>query len=471
MPILSDALQEKLKNELAEMPSWKDLKGSQFVKHLAIFMEWAMEDAALKVERARHEAFIDTALNRSSILAHGEGMEFMPRKPVPASGKVQITNQGDYPFTIVRESEFMSDSQILFTLIETVVVEPGNTVIASVEQRNVETHDFIISETKEFYEILFNRDISKKIVSFRVYVAEDGENFEEWKYDRLLTNSWPDSLVYDEFYHFTDQVGIRFGNGNFGKIPAAGSKVRVDAILTEGDFTLLERQNLWPIEEIHDSKGQPATALLSVAETIQNGENQESTEEMRRDLHYAPVYNERLVWDNDYKYFLRRRYPEIVFAVAWGEEEAEKMWGYNLENINKIWICAYSPKRDIQEAVMKAIADIPFMCRNFKWYEPEHVSFTLHVTGKVLKDRVISEVIEDIQSALKEYYGMDSRNRRDTVLLHEIYEIIYSTGYFDKDSGAWFEAKMAGQFKAAYLYQMISVDIDASTFDIGYVEE
>lgn len=469
--ILPQMVQDKFKNELAEMPSWKDLTGSQFVKHLAIFIAWAIEDASFKTERARHEAFIDTALNRSSILAHGEGMEFMPRKPIPATGKVKITNQGDYPFTLLRESEFMSDSQVIFTLTETVVVEPGQFVLASMSQRSKESLEFTVTETKPFYEILIGRDISPNVVELKVFVAEDGENFNEWKYDRLLTNSYSDSLVFDEFYHFTDQIGIRFGNGDFGKIIPAGAKVRVEVILTEGDFVLLERQSLWPIDEIRDSKGKPGSGQIVVAETIQNGKNQESTEEMRRDLHYAPVYNERLVWDNDYKYFLRRRYPEIVFAVAWGEEESEKMWGYKLEHINKIWICAYSPQREIKDEAMKAIAEVPFMCRNFKWYDPEHVQFTLHIKGKVLKDCLIPEVIEDIINALEKFYGKNSTNRRDVVHLHEIYEVIYGTGYFSKESGAWFEAELNGQFNAEFIYQMVSINLSASTFQIDYVEE
>ena len=102
--ILADTVAEKLKSLLGEMPSWKNLKGSQFVKMLGTYTGWAIEDAALKTERARHEAFIDTALNRSSILAHGEGMEFMPRKPVPATGYAVISNTGEYPFTVLRLS-------------------------------------------------------------------------------------------------------------------------------------------------------------------------------------------------------------------------------------------------------------------------------------------------------------------------------------------------------------------------------
>lgn len=468
--ILADAVAQKLRSLLSEMPSWKSLVGSQYVRQLSIFQGWAAEDAAYKVERAMQEGFIDTALNRSSILAHGEGMEYMPRKPVPAQGRVSVLNQGEYPFTILRERELMSDARTVFTLTDTVTVPAGESVEAPVQQRSRRNLEFTIEERRPFYEILMGRDISPHVVSFRVYVAEDERTFKEWNYDRLLTNSYPDSLVFDEFYHFTDQIGIRFGNGDFGKIPEAGAKVRIELTETEGDTTLLEKQSLYPVDEIRDDKGQIASAQIVVCETIQHGENQEDTEEMRRDLHYAPVYNERLVWDNDYRYFLRRKFPEIVFAVAWGEETAEKMWGYKLEHINKIWICAYSPDREIKDAAMAAVRDVPFMCRNFQWYEPEHVQFALDIQGRVLKDCVLSEVREAVARALDAAYGKSSTTRRDVVLLHEVYEAVYSTGYFEKDSGAWFEVVIRGQPKAELIYQMVSIDMDATSIDIAYLD-
>lgn len=468
--ILSDAVAQKMDALLAEMPSWKGLAGSQFVKQLSIFAGWAIEDAAFKIERAMQEGFIDSALNRSSILAHGEGMEYMPRKPVPAQGHIAISNQGKFPFTIVREREFMSDARMVFTLTDTVTVPAGSCVTAPVEQRSRQRLEFVVDERKPFYEILMGRDISSHIVSFKVFVAEDGQTFKEWTYDRLLTNSYPDSRVFDEFYHFTDQIGIRFGNGDFGRIPEAGSVVRVELVETEGDIVLLEKQSLYPVDEIRDDTGQIASAQIEVCETIQHGENQENTEEMRRDLHYAPVYNERLVWDNDYRYFLRRKFPEIVFAVAWGEETSEKMWGYSLEHINKIWICAYSPERDIRELAMAAVREVPFMCRNFQWYEPEHVQFSVGIRGRVLKDCVLAEVREAIAQALDAAYGKASPTRRDVVLVHELYEVISSTGYFQKDSGAWFEVDIQGQPRAELIYQMVSINMEETSIDITYLD-
>lgn len=288
-------------------------------------------------------------------------------------------------------------------------------------------------------------------------------------YSRLLTNAYRDSLVWDEFYHVSDQIGVRFGNGTFGKIPAQGATVRIDMQYTDGDTLLLERQYLYPVEEILDDAKVPASLQIEVAETIQNGQAQEPTEEMRRNLHYWSVYNDRLIWDNDYTYYLRRRYPEIVFVRVWGEEEAERLWGSKIEHINKIWVCAYAPRDGIVQDVMNAIAEVPMMCRNFQWYNPEHVTFTLNLTGRVLSDKVLSEVEEDVRAALLRAYGRDSLYRRDRVLISEMYECIYSTGHFEKETGAWFEAIPQGNFEASRIYQMVSLDLENSDIQLAHL--
>ena len=368
MAILATEIQEKFNALLAETKSWKNLLGSQFVSQLGVFLGWAIEDAANKNERARQEAFIDTALNRSSLLALAEGVEFQPRRAIPATGKAAFSNTGENSFTLLRGSEYQSNSQENYTLQETIVVNPSETVEAEISQQSKETFLFTVEETKAFYEIMFDRDLTKSIVSFDVWVAEDGETFEEYSYSMLLHNAHSDSLVYDIYYHFTDQLGIRFGNGDFGYIPPQGSIVKIEMTLTEGDVILLAGQPLYPVEEIKDTLKQVADVKIIVSQTVQNGSNQESTESLRKDLHYATVYNNRLVWDNDYKFFLRRRFPDIIWVKVWGEEEAEKMWGMNQDWINRIWFCVYTPERTLEqtkEIVLDAVRDVPFLCRNF----------------------------------------------------------------------------------------------------------
>lgn len=469
--ILDEQVKETLKEELAQVPEWESLVDSQFVEHLAIFVGWLKEQADYAVERAYQESFYDTALNRSSLLSHGEGMSYVPSKPSPSTGSATFTNSGEIDIQLVREREFMSDSQVVYTLEETITVPAGQSVTASVSQRSVETYTYTVEEPSPFYQVLFPRENSKKIVSYRVFVDEqDGQGEHEYTYDYLLTNSFSDTRCYDEFYHFTDQLGIRFGNGTFGKQVEKGWVIRIVAVETEGATLLLEKQSLWPVEEVKDVTGQSASVEIVVAKTIQDGQDQESTEILRKNLHYAAVYNERLVWANDFNYFLRRRFRDIVFAVAWGEETAEQYWGMNVDWINRVWICAYSPTRDIKEVAMKAIEEIPSLNRNYVWYEPEHLEFWLEIKGQVLQNQPLSEVEQAIRDVLDKHYGKSSTERKDKVYLHEVYSDISSTGYFADNSQAWFTIESFGDIEAAYVYQMVSVNLDKTVISLEYVK-
>lgn len=468
MAILNQEAYEELKQLLSASVFWKELATSQFVEHLAIFLGLATEDADFKVERARQEAFLSTALNRSSITSFVEDREYLPRKPKPSIGTVTITNLGTSRVTMLKGREFLSETQLSYSLDATTIIDAGQSVDASMTQIKKTVVEHTVSEAKAFYEILLDRELTQKVVSIKVSM-DRGAGFEEWTYSRLLTNAFATSKVWDEFYSFKDQLGIRFGNGVFGLIPPAGASVKIEVQETDGATLLMSRQLLYPVNEVSDENGAAAILEVVVSENIAGGDSPEGTEEIRRNLHYWPVYNERLVWANDYVYFLRRRFPEIIFAKAWGEETSEAMWGYSTAHINKIFVCAYAPRAGLQADCMAALADVPMLNRNFQWYEPEHVTFRVAMSGKVMADRAIDDVVRDVKASLTAYYGRDSSARRSTVLLSEIYEAIYSTGHFTAGTGAYFEAHTSGTVAPDKVYQMTSINLAASTFDISYL--
>lgn len=469
--ILAEEVRKKFKEEISQIDAWKNLTDSQFVEHLAIFAGWLVEQANYATERTYQESFYDSALNRSSLLAHAEGLSYTPAKPEPAEGAATFTNNGTATVELIREREFMSDAQVIYTLEETITVPAGESVTASISQRSSNTYEFTVEETEPFYQYLFPQDVSANIVSMRVFVDEqDGQGFREYEYDYLLANSFEDTRCYDEFYHFTDQLGIRFGNGYFGVQVQQGWMVRVETVETDGNTLLLEKQSLWPVDEIQDVDGITANMEIVVSTTVTNGQNQEDTETLRRNLHYACVYNDRLVWWQDFQYFLQRRYRDIVFAVAWGEDTAEEMWGTNLDFINRVWICAYSPQREIKDLAMGAIAEIPSMNRHYIWYDPEHVSFWLTVKGKVLQNQPLSEVVQAIRDVLDLHYGKASTSRREEVHMNDIYADITGTGYFVDGTEAWFTVETHGQFEAEYIYQMVSIDLDQTEISLEFVK-
>jgi len=462
---------EKFKEILQGSPSWQNLQASQFVEHLAILAGWSLRDAQFKAERTKQEFFIASALNRSSIAAHAEDRDYLPRKPIAATGAVEIRNKGASSVTLPAYVELYSDGDIVCRTLAASVISPDGSSIISVEQKIKTQITHTVSEEKDFYEILLSRGITSMIAGFDVFVDE-GYGFEQYQYARLFQNAESDSRVYDEFYAHTEQVGIRFGNGMFGRILAIDTEIRLDVFETKGDIFLSNGQELFPTNDILDSNREIAQIEIHVSTAISGGSPPEETEETRKNLHYWPTYNEKLVWSDDYIFFLKRRFSQIIFARAWGEEEAEAMAGSpHLDFINRIFICAYAENySELESDCIEALNDVPLLNRKFTWQEPVHVEFTIVVTGKVLKSVVLSDVETAIKDILTLYYGQNSISRRSEVFLSEVYESIQETGYFVASSGAKFTANITGQYEPSFLYEMVSIDIDNSTFNLTYIE-
>ncbi len=463
---------DKFKEIIGTKSTWTTLVNTQFVDHLATFVSWCLRDAQWKVERAKQEMFIATALDRSSLIAHVEDRDYIPRKPSPATGSLTIKNNGANRVTLPLNSEFYTDSQVFITTTEPIIIEAGQSTTVECGQFRLVPYTFTVEEEKSFYEIILDLEITRNVADFSVEVDENDTNgFRQWENARLLQNTFPESRVYDEFYSHSDRIGLRFGNGNFGRIVPINSTVRVSTKQTDGNVYIAHGQQVFPVSDILDSTGNDATIEASVERSFTGGLNGETLEEIRDNLHYWPTFNEDLVWADDYCYFLKRRFPNIVFCQSWGEQEAEEMAGApSLDLINKIFICAYSKlyNETLPSDALTALAGVRMLNRKFEWVEPVHVLFTVTISGKILPDVILSEAINDIRASLNQYYGKDSVERRNTVYLSEIYDTIQSTGYFSTSSGAMFDVVLAGQHQQTYLYEMVSIDLDNSTFNLSY---
>lgn len=458
--------QQKFAEILAADPSWEPLKYSQFSKHVAIFCAWALRDAQFKAERDRQEFFLSTALNKSSIQAHAEDREYIPRKAVPSSGAITVANSGTTDIYIPTGIEFITSTGTYITTTESKTAVAGGSVSISADQKEKKVYIYSIDTAKEFFECLIPLENTPKIAGFTVTVKDSLNEETTWAYYRLLQNTYPTTKAYDEFYSHTGQVGIRFGNGNFGLIPESGSTVTISAWETEGDVYIASGQKLYPVVALSSED----VAKVTVSTAFSGGKASEDIESIRANLHYWQTYNEELIWAEDYKYFLRRKFPEILFAKAWGEQEQEAQEGEpSLDYVNKIYISAYEPGTDIHTQYMAELEKVRPLNRSFEWVEVNHVQWTVEVTGTVLEDIATADAIANIKAALLAAYGKDSSTRRETVYTSEIYEVIMATGYFEAKTGARFSLTTSGSTTPTLLQDMVSIDIDNSTFTITNV--
>lgn len=448
-----EAAIQKFKDILGTQSEWRYLVKSQFVRHIAIFMGWALRDALWKIERAKQEYFLSTAMNPGSIMSHAEDREYIPRKRTPAYGQVVITNKGTAPASIFVNQSFISDQSLEYATTSAITIQPGNNATVTVEQRRKETKEFTVQERRAFYAILFDKEITEQICGLAVQVDEGmGAGFVDYEYHRLFQSAYATSRVYDEFFNHLGQTGIRFGNDDFGKILAVGMVVKVELWLTEGESYLAEGQRIHPTSEGNDH------LEIVTLEAITGGTPVEGIEEMRNNLRYWITYNEKLVWRDDYIFFLRRAIPDIVWINVWGEQEEEAVTGLKkVENINNIFISAHAPGHtNLSDEIMAALKAIRLLNRAFTWRSPTYSTFNLAITGAVSPREDITTVTTAIWAVVIDKYGRDSRNRRSQMLVKDIYDDINGTGYFGA-TGAHFEVQTSGVTEAEALHEMVSV--------------
>jgi hypothetical protein len=464
--ISKDEAIEQFKSLLGVKGDWAQIADSQFVHHLAVFASWALRQALWKIERSYQEFFRSTAATRPAILAHVENENYIPIKATPSTGSCLVTNQGSARVDIAAMQAFESAAQIRYVCDDPISLDASASATYAFRQVRQEVYTYTIGEQKAFFEVLFDIGLSEKIVGISVYVDD-----EPWQLASKFYNAGPQDKVYDEFYSHTDQAGIRFGNGIFGKIPEVGSVVIVELLITDGVTYLADGQKLEIVGEVLDLAESPVNITVQTVGEISGGTLMEDKESIRRNLQYWPIYNQQLVWDEDYSYYLRRHFPNLTWIRVWGEKEAEEQAGVmDLSFINTIFVSAYEAGgADISTAIIESLTEVTAkLNRRFQWVAPVPVTFTLTVTGKVTKARNLADVAAAIESVLETNYGADSFERKDAVYINDIYSLIEDTGHF---SGAdeWFSVTPAGDTTADLLEEFVAIDMDLTTISITYL--
>ena len=292
--------------------------------------------------------------------------------------------------------------------------------------------------------------------------------------------------------------------------------------LTEGDTYLIAGETLDQAGTLLDTEGNPASLEVVTVTPVANGVEMEHGDELKANLHYWPLYNELLIWAEDYRFFCRKRYPKILWFKAWGEEEQEAEAGApSLDYINKVFISAYEKNQhqgdweadteykvwdtvsitggttlvcirahtsgetepnganenwneyqtleDRIIGVLSGYRETRKLNRRFEWVDPTLTAYTLAISGKIARHHNLSTVRQDILEALAEQYGIDSEGRRDLVLVKDLYALVNATGFFAENE-AYFEIASTGLPGAAGLGELVYIDIDGTTVELEYLQ-
>jgi hypothetical protein len=443
--------------------AWQNLARSQFVEHLAIFVSWVLRSALWAVERAKQEFFLSTAVNDSSILAHVEDREYLPTPPIPASGDVTFTNKGVNPVSIPEGWPWLGENQLPYVTTGAAVIAAGASAVIAVKQVGKKQISHIVTDQSPFYQVEFE-EAPSSIAAITVVIASV-----EWTLARLFQNVLGGSLVYDRYFNHLGKTGVRFGNGTFGAMPDKDTVVEITLDLTVGESTLVFGKKLLSSDVLLDDLGAVANVEGVAAETLAGGSNFETIQGIAQNLRYWPLYDQKLVWSDDYTFYFHRNVPGMTWLKVWGEEEEEAESGPSINNVNRIFASAYHPTlADVGAAIEAAFLASKGLNRRFTYRAPALQVFTLAITGKLAKTRSISEVTASIKALLLDMYGVDVEDRKPVVLLKDIYAAIEKTGYFVENK-AYFEVALGGTTVATALNDIILTNDANITCTLTYL--
>lgn len=470
-------LLEKFNTRLSENTWWSRFVNSQFIQMMAVLGGQVIYIAQTYASRALTEGFISTATRRASILAAAEDRGYVGSFVEAATGTVSIKNTTDSTITLPSGAELLAKDQTPLILVSSVEIAPGETVSGQeVKQYEAVSVTFDIETEAAFLTLLLSRDITAEAAEVSVVVIDDEEV--TWTYNPLFRMSRSDSQHYTLVYKPTEQLGVRFGDGSMGKIPPEGSQVRIDIMASLGDYTLAQGQLL-------EAAGNIAKFVDSLVITtdsiITGGGGMESTEETRNRAQYYVPFDEQVVWGGDYRHFVQGVVKGTSWLNVWGEAVQEKISGFSVRNINRIFFCGHKPgstQTQLSAEILAALASVPNeLNKNFEYVATNEQPFTINFTGKVKKSVLIVDATKALKSALETNFGQDSKSfskllqseEDDSqqvyaqVKVKDIWRVVESLGIFMS-----YDVKLVNMTEAVLMNDFVYLDVDSSSFSIAY---
>lgn len=452
---------------------WKRFTNSQFIRMVAVFGAQIIYFASQKADRALTEGFISTATKRSSILAAAEDIGYVGRLIVPSSGTLSITNKGTQRISLPLFTSMISEKQLPYTLMETVELDPGHTRLGiKVSQQELVTVSQQNSTQQEFLSIVLTKEVTQKTVSLEVYVTQNGKK-ELWKENPQFRLATANSKNYVRFYKPTEQLGVRFGDGNIGMAPAANSTVDLNVWTSAGDTTLTtgQRLRLTGMQQYLDSQ-----IMILTDSVVTGGAGMESTEETRNRAMYYVAYDNQVIWGADYEKFIKDSVPAISWINIWGEGQQEAADGVKkIENINTIFICGHIPGKtqaQFETTIKTALVGVPNeLNKRFKYVATNELPYTVKLLGTAYKNFQLSDVETVIKQVLEAKFGKDATVETIGGNMGELYELaqnniwaaVQSLGMMSK-----FTVEIDGLTPATKLNDFNYLDLATSTVTVTY---
>lgn len=326
-----DELKDNFKNYLATQNEFTDYDstGSAFSILLDV-LAYNTHLNAFYLNMVANEMFLDTAINRNSIMSLSKMLGYLPksRKSSYANVTVSVTPT-DNPsnITIAKNTRFKSDiNGITFTFVTDQsysAVANGNSTVTLPNIKLVQGEPLTFRYTANTSDNSIKYKIPNTGIdtdSITVTLQESDENTTQSSYtlatDLLDINST--SNVFFVEPDADDTFQVKFGDGILGRKEKTGNIVIIGYNITSG--VLGNGARIFsPVSTVGGYAGATVTTISSSV----GGSNEETNDNIRFNAPKHYEVQNRAVTANDYKRIISREYPQAESVIVYGGENAD----------------------------------------------------------------------------------------------------------------------------------------------------
>jgi len=290
------------------------------------------------LDRIANETTIDTAVQKSTLLALANAYDYKPSGPTPAGIQLIFTNVGlnsiDIPIgtQVLAPLSFGPYSQVFFetTQSATALAVGASITLTAQEGKTVNTDrpDLIdstynkplpanLGSSNGFANQEFNI-VDPGVIdsSITVYVGQ-GASFNSWTYQDNLLEYGPNDNVFTTSRNEDDTVNIVFGDGVNGSIPASGQLVSATYKTSVGTAGNVKSLAVTDVTFIPGNIDVQAPTYLTVTNTLpaSGGANSDSTDQLKAKIKASISARRRAITTADFAK-LALQVPQVGKANA-----------------------------------------------------------------------------------------------------------------------------------------------------------
>lgn len=324
---------QKLRQEIKNRGMWQDFEsGSIGANLLEVFSIYLAKHKFMQTLHAR-ESMPTKAQMRSAVLEGFKILQYNPGRRVWSKVDLRfyLDSAHDEDIVIPRHTAVTDeDSGINFITQQRAIISEGETeVTTTAVQGTVQTIDRT-SEGQSNMEIHIPSDIVAEN-GVTVLVDENGDGFtldDRWQQLDSLLEALPDTEDYRSYKieSRTDEtIDVIFGNGSQGKIPSAGTPIRVEYIETLGsDGIVVSSDTITQLQtDITDIAGNSVdVSVTNDSRTATGGSDKPSLEEIKKEAPEIFSVGESAVTRKDYQAIAEDE-PSVLLANAVGERNSD----------------------------------------------------------------------------------------------------------------------------------------------------